>query len=540
MAVIAFMSPKDADQFNDAYKKGGYVGIACTLAYSSFSGQVEASVKGLYKAVPPPKRQDHVTEKRVELHAHTKMSEKDAVTAPADLISTAYRMGHPACAITDHGVVQGFNEAFDAYKKCKKGGENPDFKLIFGMEGYLVDDGDCIAYHVKEDDPVSLDSFVALDVETTGLDCTKDGILEIAAVRYAKNENGDYEEVDSFTTMVDPGVEISEKSRELTGITEDMIKGAPTPFEMAQQLFAFLKKGEPIVGHNVFFDMGFVQEAGFQIDIEQLDEEKHHPYRVKFHHVEIDTVSAVTFLYPDMPRHGLADACEYLGIENERHHRALGDARASAAILIRCIKDFGFSTCAEMNAHVGLLPKSEVAKRKTPSYHIIFLARDTVGLYNLYRIVSEGHTEYFCSRPRIPKSEVMYLSPGILVGGACERGQIFKFVKDSYVENGNNLEKTLEFLSSSSAFMRLIRLYDYFEIQPICNNEFYLRNPESGLHTREDLVNINVIISKMAERVGKPCCATTDSHFLNKEDGEFRKYLLMDMGFKDAEMQADL
>jgi len=536
---VVFMSPKDADAFCETFKKGGYIGIACSLALSNFSGQVEASVKGIYKALPPPKRQDHAQIKRVELHAHTKMSEKDAVTNPKDLIRTAYRMGHPACAITDHGVVQGFNEAYSEYKSCLDKGDNPDFKLIFGMEGYLVDDGNCIAYHVK-DDPVPLDSFVALDVETTGLDCTTDGILEIAAVRYVKNADGKYEEAETFTTMVNPGVEISEKARELTGITEDMIQGAPTPFEMAGQLAEFLKPGEPIVGHNVFFDMGFIQEAGFQIDIEQLDEELHHPYRVKFHHVEIDTVSAVTYLYPDMQKHSLSDACEYLGIENERHHRAMGDARACGQILIRCISDFGFTTCAEMNEHVGMMPKSEVMKRKTPSYHIIFLARDTVGLYNLYRIVSEGHTEYFYMRPRIPKSEVRYLSPGIIVGGACERGQIFRFVRESYVRNGNDVEKTLEDLSSSSEFMRMIRLYDYFEIQPICNNEFYLREPESGLHTRQDLININVIISKMAERVGKPCCATTDSHFLEKSDGEFRKYLLMDMGFKDAEMQADL
>ncbi len=537
---ITFMQPKDADLFFKTYKKGGYIGIVCTLSFSSFSGQIEASVKGMYKAEPPAKRKDYAEEKRVELHAHTKMSEKDAVTSPKDLIATAYRMGHPACAITDHGVVQGFNDAYAAYKDCKKSGDNPDFKVIFGMEGYLVDDGNCIAYHVKDEDPVPLDSFVAIDVETTGLDCTKDGILEIAAIRYAKNEEGQYEEVDTFTTMVAPGVEISDKSKELTGITEDMLEGAPTPFEMATQLFAFLKKGEPLVGHNVFFDMGFIQEAGFQIDIEQLDEEKHHPYRVKFHHVEIDTVSAVTYLYPEMEKHGLSDACAFLGIENERHHRAMGDARACAQILIRCINDFGFKTCAEMNAHVGLLPKSEVTKRKTPSYHIIFLARDTVGLYNLYRIVSEGHIEYFSMRPRIPKSEVMYLSPGVLVGGACERGQIFSFVRDTYVKCGNDTEKTLQFLSSSSEFMRMIRLYDYFEIQPICNNEFYLREPESGLTTKQDLININIIISKMAERTGKPCCATTDAHFLEKSDGEFRKYMLMDMGFKDAEMQADL
>ena len=537
---IIFLPPKEADMFNKMFGKGGYGGICAKLEYSSFDQQINAKVNGIYKAKKPKPRQDLAEEKRVELHVHTKMSEKDAVIEPKDLIKTAHRMGHPACAITDHGVVQGFNDAYAAYKDCKKSGENPDFKLLFGMEGYLVDDGNCIAYHIPEDDDKELDSFVALDVETTGLDCTKDGLLEIAAIRFRRNAEGGYDEESTFTTMVNPSLPISEKTIELTGITEDMIKDAPAPFEAAQKLHDFLKEDDILVGHNIFFDMGFVREAGFQIDIEQLDEEKHHPYRVKFYQSEIDTVSAVTHLYPDMKKHGLDDACEFFGIVNESRHRAMGDARCSAKLLIKCISDFGFKTCREMNKHVGMLDKEEVTKRKTPSYHIIFLVRDTLGLYNLYRIVSEGHTEYFSMRPRIPKSEVRYLGAGVIVGGACERGQIFRYVHKAYVDNGNQLDKTLEFLSSDSGFMRLLRLYDYLEIQPICNNEFYLREEDSGLHTQEDLRNINIIIATMAERVGKPCCATTDAHFLNKSDGEYRKYMLMDMGFKDAELQSDL
>ncbi|MBO4926847.1 MAG: PolC-type DNA polymerase III [Clostridiales bacterium] len=536
---VAFPMPKDADLLNKQYEKGGYVGVVAKLAYNRFDGQISATVDGLYKAVPPPVRQDLAEEKRVELHAHTQMSEKDAIIEPDVLIKTAYRMGHSACAITDHGVVQGFNKAYSAFKECRKKGEVPGFKVIFGMEGYLVDDGNCIAYHVKDQDR-SLDSFVAIDVETTGLDCTRDGILEIAAIRYEKDASGEYRETDVFTTMVDSGVPISEKARELTGITEDMIKDAPKPFDAVKKLADFLKNDDLLVGHNIFFDMSFIREAGFQIDIEQLDEDKHHPYRVKFYQSEIDTVSAVTYLYPDMPRHGLADACEFLGIENENAHRAMGDARASAQILIRCIRDFDFTSCFEMNQKADMLPAEDVTKRKTPSYHIIFLVRDTLGLYNLYRMVSEGHTEYFYIRPRIPKSEVRYLSGGVIVGGACERGQIFRYVHKVYVEQGNDVEKAVATLCEDKDFARMIRLYDYFEIQPICNNEFYLRDENSGLKTKEDLININRIIDIMAQKTGKPCCATTDAHFLDKEDGEYRKYMLMDMGFKDAELQSDL
>lgn len=540
VSCVGFPKPEDADNLNAQFAKGGYAGLCAKLSFSSFENEIVATIDGIYKATPPPPREDHAEKKRVELHAHTKMSEKDAVIEPKDLIKTAYRMGHPACAITDHGVVQGFNDAFAAYKDCKKKGTNPDFKLIFGMEGYLVDDGNCIAYHMGEEEDISLDRFVALDVETTGLDCVRDGILEIAAIRFEKGEDGQYQETGTFTTMVNPGVEISEKAAEMTGITEDMIKDAPTPFEAVTKLAEFLKEDKLIVGHNIFFDMGFIREAGFQIDIEQLDEEKHHPYRVKFYQAEIDTVSAVTFLYPDMPKHNLADACAFLGITNARAHRAMGDARASADILLRCIADFGFTSCVQMNKHVGKMPKEEITRRKTESYHIIFLVRDTLGLYNLYRIVSEGHIDYFCNRPRIPKSEVRYLSGGVIVGGACERGQVFRMVHKYYVNNGNDVNATLEALSSSSEFARMIRLYDYFEVQPICNNEFYLREEDSGLHSKEDLIHLNQIIVEMARRSGKLCCATTDAHFLDKEDGEYRKYMLMDMGFKDAEFQSDL
>ncbi|MBR5974784.1 MAG: PolC-type DNA polymerase III [Clostridiales bacterium] len=537
---VAFPSAKDADVLNKMYGKGGYIGIYTQVKVNSFDRQITASPRGFYAAEPPKKRKDLAEVKRIELHAHTKMSEKDAVIEPKDLIKTAFKMGHPACAITDHGVVQGFNDAYSAYKDCKKSEGGSEFKLIFGMEGYLVDDGNCIAYHVPEGEDIPLDSFVAIDVETTGLDCTREGLLEIAAIRYTKDENGEYQETDVFTTMVAPGVPISEKAREMTGITEEMIDGAPAPFDAVTKLAAFLNENDVLVGHNIFFDMGFIREAGFMIDIEQLDEEKHHPYRVKFYQSEIDTVSAVTYLYPEMEKHGLVDACEYLGINIGNHHRAMDDARASAKILLRCISDFGFTTCRQMNDRVGLLSKEEVTKRKTPSYHIIFLVKDTLGLYNLYRIVSEGHTEYFSMRPRIPKSEVMYLNAGIIVGGACERGQIFRTVHKAYVENGNDLEKTVAALTEDKAFKRMIRLYDYFEIQPICNNEFYLRDEESGLTTKEDLINLNVIIDRMAQVYGKPCCATTDAHFLEKKDGEFRKYMLMDMGFKDAELQSDL
>ena len=201
VSCVTFLRPDEADILNEKFGKGGYAGVCATLAYSQYDDEIVATVKGFYKCPPPPQREDPAEEKRVELHAHTKMSEKDAVIEPKDLITTAYRMGHPACAITDHGVVQGYNDAYAAYKDCKKKGTNPDFKLIFGMEGYLVDDGNCIVYHLEERD-LSLDRFVAIDVETTGLDCTKDGLLEIAAIRYEKDENGEYHESATFTTMV--------------------------------------------------------------------------------------------------------------------------------------------------------------------------------------------------------------------------------------------------------------------------------------------------------------------------------------------------
>lgn len=532
---VSFLTPADADKLEEAMKESPYMGVECNMEYNRFENDTIGSVKGIYRIDPPAKRMDDASEKRVELHVHTKMSDNDAVIDPVELISTAYRMGHCACAVTDHGVVQAFNDAYAKRLSCIKGKDPESFKIIYGMEGYLVDDGPCIAYHMNEENRIPLDSFVALDVETTGLDCVEDQLIEIAAVRYVRNDIGEYAATEEFTTFVNPGFPIPEKAIEITNITDDMVKDAPTPYEAAKLLATFLKEDEPLCGHNIFFDMGFIREAGFQIDIE-----KHTGYRVKFNQVAIDTVSIATYLYPDMKQHNLAAACSFLSIENSTPHRALSDAKASAGILLRAIADFSFKECAEMNEKVGKLPNSEITKRKQTVCHIIFLARDTLGLYNLYRMVSESHMEYFSLRPRLPKSVIRYLSNAIIIGSACERGEVFREVHREFVASGLDTSKTADALMVSPTFLSMVRLYDYLEIQPICNNAFYLRDEESGLHTESDLKAINYIIYTVAKRLGMPCCATTDAHFLEKKDGEYRRYMLMNMGYKDAEQQADL
>ena len=534
VACLCFMKPKEADDFEERFEKGGYARFQANISYDDkYTHDLQASVEGEIEANAPPKRQDLAAYKRVELHCHSKMSDKDAVIDVDKLFKEAERMGHPACAITDHGVVQGFPEAAEFYKATKKKKPDRNFKVILGMEGYLVDDGPCVVYHLRGEEDFSR-GFVAVDVETTGLDCAKDSLLEIGAVRFAADENGVFVPADRFHTFVNPGCEIPAKITELTGISEEDCKDAPDPFHAARLFTDYL--GElPICAHNALFDLSFLRAAGFSVDIEQ-----HADYRVKFNPMTIDTVNLARTFYPDLKNAKLATVAEYLGIENPNAHRASADAITSGYILSQTLRSFDITKPSELNEKAGHLPRAEYMSRKHKVFHIILLAQNALGLYHMYRLVSESHTEYFSMRPRIPKSELAYFNAGLIIGSACERGEIFSKILAFYRDNGNDMEKAKAAMLEDRAFIRMARFYDYLEIQPICNNEFYLRNPESGMRTREDLMNLNRLIVILGEHLEVPVCATTDAHFLEKKDGEYRKYMLMDMGYKDAEFQSDL
>lgn len=534
ISCVYFMQPSDADLFEERFKKGGFARFQANVYYDDkYSRDLQASVEGVMEKTAPVKRQDLAAVKRVELHCHSKMSEKDAVIDVPRIFLEAARMGHPACALTDHGVVQGFPEAAETYRKINgKDAEKP-FKVIYGMEGYLVDDGPCIAYHAQETDSFS-NGYVAVDVETTGLDCSVDALLEIGAVRFARDESGFFVPGEIFHTFVNPGRDIPQNIVELTGITPFDVEGAPDPVRAVSAFSEFLGDS-PVCAHNAMFDLSFLRSAGFSVDIE-----KHEGYRIKFNPVTIDTVTLARTFYPELPNARLSTVADFLKIPLTRAHRADSDAMTCGIILSKALRDFDISSPLELNEKAGKLGLSEIVARKQKVHHVILLAQNALGLYHMYRMVSESHTQYFNMRPRIPKSILTYFKAGLIVGSACERGEIFTRVLGYYRANGNNMELAKAAMLQDRAFIRMARFYDYLEIQPITNNEFYLRNPESGLQTTEDLKNMNRLITVLGEHLEVPVCATTDAHFMEKDEGEYRKYILMDMEYKDAELQSDL
>jgi len=534
ISCVYFMQPQDADAFEARFKKGGYARFQANVYYDDkYSRDLQASVEGVMEKDPPKKRQDLAPVKRVELHCHSKMSEKDAVIDVTRLFQEAARMGHPACALTDHGVVQGFPDAAETCRKINgKSAEKP-FKAIYGLEGYLVDDGPCIAFHASYSDTFE-QGYVAIDVETTGLDCAVDSLLEIGAVHFIMDESGSFVPGEMFHTFVNPGRDIPSKITELTGITPFDIEGAPDPYTAVGKLSGFLGD-KPMCAHNAMFDLSFLRAAGFDVDIE-----KHEQYRVKFNPVTIDTVALARAFYPDAPNAKLATMADYLKIPLARAHRADSDALTCGVILSKTLRDFDLNTPSDLNEKAGRLPLTQILARKQRVYHVILLAQNALGLYHMYRMVSESHTQYFNMRPRIPKSVLAYFKAGLIIGSACERGEIFSRVLSFYRANGNNMELTKAAMLGDREFIRMSRFYDYLEIQPLGNNEFYLRNPESGLQTVNDLKNMNILITILGEHLGVPVCATTDAHFMEKDEGEYRKYILMDMEYKDAALQSDL
>ena len=521
IACVYFMSPNDADEFEDKFGSGGYGQFQANVHYDDrFSHDLQASIEGVVEKDSPAKRKDVSEMKRVELHCHTKMSEKDAVIPVSDLFYEAARFGHAACAITDHGVVQGFPEAAETCKQINK--KNPDkpFKVIFGMEGYLVDDGPCVAFHAHNDADFAM-GFVALRVLTTGNDPCTDKLTEIAAVRFARSEDGKYFQEQTFHVCV------SVQDAKTNESSDSPLAAVKAFSQFCQDL--------PICGYDVLRDLAFLRTIGFSVDVE-----KHEDYRVKFNSSAIDIIELARAFYPEITDLTLQGIREFLQIQDSQGDCATDEAKLNGIILIHVLYAFQIHSPKELNDKAGILPKEDLLIRKTKVYHVILLAQNALGLYNLYRLVSESHIEYFNMRPRIPRSELRFFQAGLIIGSACERGELFSRVYSEYIASEKNYERTLDALVSDQVFIRKLRMYDYFEIQPICNNEFYLRNPESGIKAISELQAMNRLITKLGDLLSIPVCATTDAHFLEKSDGEYRKYIMMDMGYKDANLQSAL
>jgi len=439
-------------------------------------------------------REDNAAQKRVELHMHTQMSSMDGITPVKDLVGRAAKLGHRAVAITDHGVVQAFPDAYDAAK-----GKN--IKIIYGVECYLLDDSVPAVYDA--DDKGLLDDVVAVDIETTGLDAEKDRIIEIGAVRLKGGEV-----IDVFKTFVDPGISVPPFITKLTGIKDEMLGGAPKISDALQKFLEFA--GDAVlVAHNAPFDIGFLKHGA-----KATGSAIRNPV--------VDTLQLCRKIFPGLVKYRLNLVAQHLGIDMGRHHRASDDANTTAKIYCRCaeiLKEKGVKTIKDIENNF----EAGEDYTKCPSYHAIILAENYTGLRNLYKLVSFSHLDYFYKKPRLPRKLIQKYREGLLLGSACEAGELFRAI-----ENRKNDEE----------IARIARFYDYLEIQPLGNNQFLIN--DGRVASQEELKNINRRIVKLGEELGKPVVATCDVHFMEPRDEVFRRILMAGQGYDDADNQAPL
>lgn len=526
---IAFLNPQDADIATSTFKKGAYARVQANVYFDSkYSRDLSASIEGVMQIDAPPKRKDLSEEKRVELHVHTKMSDKDAVINISELLETAAEMGHPACAITDHGVVQAFPEAAETVRKIRKKVGSENFQMIYGMEGYLLDDGDCAIYNADPSDPL-LERFVAIDIEKADV-FGRLRPIKITAHRYLLSELGDF--LPESTFQIDTS---SFLSHEIVACdTEENSKSALAFGQMLRQRLGELSAyigHDVLVADDVFDVLKILREEGYDVDIEA-----HQEYRVKFNMPAADAKRLL-----DLPRLDFDYRPLQMSLVEEDGVTSTDTkARSVGQYFAALLKHFCVHTAKDLNDRVGKVPESEMKMRKHRTYHIIFLVENELGLYHLYRLVSESHLRFYGNRPRIPKSLLEFYRDGLIIGSACEAGEVFVDVLKCFLDSAKNSKTTVQLLSRDPAFLRKLNLYDYLEIQPACNNEFYLRDPESGINTIDELRELNRIIVALGDTLHIPVCATTDAHFLEKEEGEYRKYILMEMQYKDAQQQSDL
>ena len=443
---------------------------------------------------------DDAPVKRVELHLHTTMSAMDGVSTAEDLVKRAHSWGHPAVAVTDHGVVQAFPEVMNTVEKIRK--DDPDFKAIYGVEGYFINDM-LPAVKGRTDAPIN-GRYIIFDLETTGLSAATERIIEIGAV---KVENGEISE--SFDLFVDPEKAITPEITRLTSITNEMVAGAPKEAEALEQFFRFCDGCDILVAHNADFDMGFLRAA-----IRRCGREEDP--------VQIDTLVMARAMYPELKKHKLDTIAERLGVTQKHHHRADDDARVLAEIFLKMVQklveDAGITKVMDINHSMG-----QQNTAKTHPYHIVLLVQNQTGLKNLYKIISASHLEYFQKKPRIPKSLLVRHREGLLVGSACEAGELFKAIREG---------------KKWSELCDIADFYDYLEVQPLGNNMFMVRDGE--VRSEKDLQGLNITVLKLGQQLGKPVVATGDVHFLEEKDARFREILMAGMGFKDADNQAPL
>ncbi len=485
-------------------KKGAFVKIKGITTIDKFDGELTiGSVTGIKKIGDfTVSREDLSPIKRVELHCHTKMSDMDGVSEVKDIVKRAHDWGHPAIAITDHGVAQAFPDANHYIETLDK--DDP-FKVIYGVEGYIVDDLTEIA--VNAGDQSLDDTYIVFDIETTGFSSIRDSIIEIGAVKVQ-----DGRIVDRFSTFVNPKRPIPFEITNLTSITDEMVMDSPGIETILPQFLEFVGDGV-LVAHNAGFDVGFIEQNCRNLGLDD-------------HFIYVDTVALARVLLPTLSKYKLNIVAKALNISLENHHRAVDDAGATAEIFVKFVemlKKDNITTLKEVNRYGD---RNVNAIRKMPTHHIIILAKNNIGRYNLYQLITESHMTYYSRRPRIPKSLLNEHREGLLIGSACEAGELYQAI----------LEKR-----SAQQIARLADFYDYYEIQPIGNNRFMIESDRvPDVTSEEDLQNLNREIVELGEKFGKPVVATCDVHFLDPEDEVYRRIIMAGKGFDDADTQPPL
>lgn len=482
----------------DTISKGMTIVVKGEVEYDKYDREISMRAKSIGTA-SKVKIVDNAPKKRVELHLHTNMSQMDAVASAKDLITRAHDWGHPAIAITDHGVVQAFPEAMDTVESINK--TDPDFKVIYGVEAYFIND--IISAVVGDKSEKFSGEFICFDLETTGLSAKTERITEIGAVKVRN-----YEIVDTFSTFVNPKKPIPPKITELTGINDDMVKDAPDEETAIKAFMKFCGENPVLVAHNAPFDTSFVNNALSRCNID-------------YEYTYVDSVPICRSLLTDIKNCKLDTVADYLRLGEFNHHRATDDASMLASIMLalmqRMSDDFGISDFNEINTKI-----SGSDTKKLKYYHQIILVKNQVGLKNLYKLISKAHLDYFYKKPRIPKTELIKHREGLIIGSACEAGELYRAIASG---------KTWNELKSIASF------YDYLEIQPLGNNLFMLKDGEV---TIDDLKERNRTIIKLGEELNIPVVATCDVHFMDPHHDEFRKILMVGQGYTDAEAQPPL
>ena len=500
ITVKLFAREEMLEDINKAVVKKNFIKLRGMTTIDKFDGELTiGSVVGIKKCEDfTGKRNDNSLVKRIELHCHTKMSDMDGVSNVADIIKRAKKWGMPALAVTDHGCVQAFTEASHSLDK------NDPFKVIYGVEGYLVDDTKQLVENSRNqsfDDP-----YVVFDIETTGFSPLSDRIIEIGAVKVV---NGTI--TDKFSTFVNPDIPIPFRIEQLTSINDSMVLPAPKIDKVLPDFLKFCE-GCALVAHNASFDVSFIAHNAEELGL-------------PFDPTVLDTVTLARVLLPQLNRYKLDTVAKAMNVSLENHHRAVDDAGATAEIFVaflKMLKERDISTLDELNK---LSELDEEGIKKLPTYHIIILAKNDVGRVNLYRLVSWAHINYFHRVPRIPKSVLAKYREGLIIGSACEAGELFQAVVRGVPD---------------SELGRIVNFYDYLEIQPIGNNAFMIRNEDSSVQNEEDLRDLNRRIVQLGEQFQKPVCATCDVHFLDPEDEVYRRIIMAGKGFKDCDEQAPL